>query len=109
MNKCIVCNKEFEGKRVDARFCSDACRKKLSRTNKPDIVRDNVTLNVRDNIAPDTEPNKPDKLHIIYHNGKRYEADLSTVCKDSDIKEYLSYCETRWLCKENGGFISNLP
>jgi len=29
--KCIVCGKEFESKRSDARFCSGACRTKYNR------------------------------------------------------------------------------
>lgn len=30
--KCEQCDKEFDSERSDARFCSDSCRKKLSRT-----------------------------------------------------------------------------
>ena len=31
MTKCVVCRKEFESKRADAKYCSDACRKAASR------------------------------------------------------------------------------
>jgi hypothetical protein len=31
MPKCIICDKEFQSKRSDARTCSDACRQKLKR------------------------------------------------------------------------------
>ena len=44
---CTNCNKEFEAKRADAKFCSDACRKKLSRTD--------VTDNKSDKIISDTK------------------------------------------------------
>lgn len=36
MTNCVNCNKEFEAKRTDARFCSDKCRKFCKRH-----VRDN--------------------------------------------------------------------
>jgi len=36
LNKCQQCGKEFEAKRADAQFCSDKCRKALSRTDKSD-------------------------------------------------------------------------
>ena len=31
MTKCVVCGKEFELKRADARYCSDACMQAASR------------------------------------------------------------------------------
>lgn len=31
VNKCVICDGEFEASRSDARFCSAACRKKASR------------------------------------------------------------------------------
>ena len=40
--KCIVCGKEFEAKRADAKTCSDACRQKLNRVTD-NLVTDNVT------------------------------------------------------------------
>ena len=44
--KCIVCSREFEAARSDARFCSGACRKvqsRLSVTEEGAVVTDNVT------------------------------------------------------------------
>ncbi len=32
MNKCIMCQKEYEAKRVTAKFCSSACRVAYART-----------------------------------------------------------------------------
>ena len=62
--KCIVCKQEFEPKRVDARFCSDKCRKALSRTNKPDtIISDTIISDIIPDIIPDTGQ-LPDLGHI---------------------------------------------
>jgi hypothetical protein len=47
IKKCIVCEKEFEAVREDAKFCSDACQKKLSRTKTKD-VGDKSEINVGD-------------------------------------------------------------
>lgn len=44
---CEACGREFSPKRADARFCSDNCRKRLSRTNSPDRI-------IPDTVIPDT-------------------------------------------------------
>src|SRR3990167_10634478 len=50
---CMVCSREFEAKRKDARFCSASCRKKFSRvTDNTPPVTDNVPLS-------DTAPTLP--------------------------------------------------
>jgi hypothetical protein len=48
--KCIVCSGEFESKRSDAKYCSDKCRKELSRT-KPVVTDKSVRDNVTDNFC----------------------------------------------------------
>lgn len=43
--RCLKCNKEFEAKRSDARFCSDKCTKAFSRIksdNVGDIKSDKI-------------------------------------------------------------------
>ena len=55
---CVVCRANFEAKRLDAKFCSDACRKKYARGIMSDIKADipseiikaDTVENVRDNI-----------------------------------------------------------
>jgi predicted nucleic acid-binding Zn ribbon protein len=37
-NTCVVCNKPFEGKRVDSKYCSDACKMKHHREIKRNKV-----------------------------------------------------------------------
>lgn len=67
---CMVCPKEFDAKRSDARFCSPNCRQKYVRnpqayqinealkekkkvTEKPVIVQD---LTIKTEVRPITEP-----------------------------------------------------
>ena len=40
MAKCTVCNKEFEAKRVSAKFCSSTCRSQFNRVS----VAENVSV-----------------------------------------------------------------
>jgi len=47
---CKQCRKVFEAKMADALYCSDKCRKTLSRTNS-DIIPDKVS----DLIIPDRQ------------------------------------------------------
>jgi len=65
MTKCVVCGKEFESKRADAKYCSDACRKAASRTETDGLsvtteglsvtnVTDNVTDKV--SVTPNDDP-----------------------------------------------------
>lgn len=37
-NTCVVCNKPFEGKRIDSKYCSDACKMKHHREIKRNKV-----------------------------------------------------------------------
>ena len=66
---CEYCGKEFEGKRADAKYCSDACRKAASRTETDGLsvtteglsvtnVTDNVTDKV--SVTPNDDPWSPD-------------------------------------------------
>lgn len=67
--ECIQCDKEFNG-RADAKYCSDACRKKYVRANakvdikeiKPDTKADKSLKvdnpNVRDNISTPSQARK---------------------------------------------------
>ena len=57
---CQICQKEFESKRADAKFCSSKCRKASSRGVTDNYVTDNSTDNVTDklvkiNIVPKDE------------------------------------------------------
>lgn len=66
IKKCTLCHKEFESKRDDAKFCSDGCRKKLSRTiisDKEEIISDKTDIEELSRTKNDTltfyyEPNK---------------------------------------------------
>ena len=60
--KCIVCKKEFEG-RKDAKYCSVGCRKKASRDNS--ILPNKCDTNKCDKVILD-EPNVTDNLEFEY-------------------------------------------
>lgn len=56
MNKCNTCGKDFESKRVDARYCSATCRVKASRLGSVDPLSvTNPELNVTD-VTDNQEP-----------------------------------------------------
>lgn len=58
MPKCIVCEKDFEAKRSDAKLCSPVCRQKAAR--KGIRLRGGVTGEV--NIMPEkTEKKEPEE------------------------------------------------
>lgn len=57
--KCVNCLEEFKPKRSDAVFCSDKCRKALSRTNKQ-LPRTNVRDNKSD--KPDSVRDNPPSI-----------------------------------------------
>jgi hypothetical protein len=46
MNKCIVCEKEFESKRSDKQTCSSTCRSKLSRDTSLSVAKEDYKLSV---------------------------------------------------------------
>jgi hypothetical protein len=49
--KCLQCDKEFESKRIDARFCSGKCRIAYHR-NELSVTKDTVTdKSVTDNVT----------------------------------------------------------
>lgn len=81
---CLQCNKEFESKRIDAKFCSDKCQKRN--------VRDNPkTLNVRDNVRD----NK------CKYCGKPLDWDLQTTCYDCvKARKDLPITESAWYREE---------
>lgn len=83
--KCTVCDKEFDSTRNDAKYCSDACRKKDKRSEN---VRDNQE-NVRDNIKSD----KSDATDN-YYESKEYK-DLIKHLEETPIEKL----------KEEGIFI----
>ena len=64
MTKCVVCGKEFESKRADAKYCSAKCRVKAGRLSvtKDDLSVTNVTDNVTDklSVTPNDDPWSPD-------------------------------------------------
>ena len=79
--KCLNCNKEFEAKRTDAKFCSSLCRVTHNRvtdksvTDKlPVIVTDNETDIVTDKVSIPTDYPKP------------------TLNTPEHLKEYTDHC-----------------
>ena len=78
------CGKEFESKRADARYCSDKCRKQLSRTNSPDkIISD---------IIPDEPPEvlSGGKYNPEYLPGGAY---YTGICKQGNDGNWYPPCE----------------
>lgn len=82
MTKCIQCNKEFEAKRTDAKFCSDTCRK----ANNRGIKSDKVSEIIKSDIKSDTL--------------KRKEFTLEEVCSPEDLRDFPKMCENRKEAKE---------
>ena len=103
--KCTQCNKEFEAKRADARFCSQSCQKKFSRTKTDvrdkEVVQDNwkeAKSGVRDNppaipITPITPINPTVELPPVQetHRANYYESEeylaLIKHLEDTPIEE----------------------
>lgn len=72
---CEGCERGFDSKREDARFCSDSCRKKLSRTlsRTEPIISDKSDKDVTDNVDPlkrITRP--PEKIYDGYYKSDQY-------------------------------------
>lgn len=60
--KCVNCSKEFENKRVDAKFCSDNCRKNFNRRTTDNSATDNATDKVS---VPVTDKLHPDLQYVV--------------------------------------------
>lgn len=65
---CLNCGKDFEG-RLDARFCSDKCRKAYSR-NKSDIIPDRIISDITKSDKLFVEDAKSRGLGDYYVFGK---------------------------------------
>jgi hypothetical protein len=87
---CIQCHKPFKSKRTDAKFDTDACRKKY--------VRDNIKADIKDiKLDKVSEINKEsvrDKKLCAVHNKQMYQKDGQWQCDagtdpnyNPDIKE----------------------
>ena len=77
---CLNFKTEFEAKRTDARFCSDSCRKKLSRTNNSDKIISDI---------------KTDKLETF---GKGWNGEDMLYC-ESCLFHVVKYCKDYHNCK----------
>lgn len=82
--KCTVCEKEFESKRSDAKFCSNSCRLKSSRSIKKGepLVKFEEPVRVE-------EPTK----EIKYTKDLSLEDQILAVQKEADLmttREYLN-------------------
>ena len=65
MNKCIVCEKEFEG-RADAKFCSASCRVKNNRNKKPGLNVTSVTDKVVEPVTDKLNVTDREALRLKY-------------------------------------------
>ena len=62
--KCIKCGEEFEAKRQDAKYCSDACRKADKRNVRDNLSEINEADNVRDNLDTIPDPHSVIPIHL---------------------------------------------
>ena len=86
MAECMNCGHEFEGKRADAKYCSDICRVIFNRNIKVEPVTDNVT---------DTKPERTAQGNI-------------RVSKPGD-DDYEPQCETTRAFIESRPKTTRLP
>lgn len=59
MPTCKTCSNDFQAKRSDAKYCSDACRKADKRRDKSDIVSEVINP---DTVTPDSLRVQANKL-----------------------------------------------
>ena len=71
--KCIQCNQEFKSKRKTAKFCSDLCRKRHSRS----VTKKEVSV---------TNGDKP----VSVTENEALSVPLSPVVTDKDLKDYTA-------------------
>ena len=64
MAKCKNCGNEFEGKRADAKYCSDVCRVIFNRNIKVKPVTDNVTDSKPETVW-ESEPGAAKKIEKL--------------------------------------------
>jgi len=103
--KCKWCDKEFESKRADARFCSDKCRKAYKRkADKVSEIRrksDKVSEIIKADKETDTGPLDEDLEQMSIIDGDILDMMPRLLCPGPlDV-----YSEQRWAFLQSRGHV----
>ena len=81
---CQQCNKEFEAKRKDAKYCGDACRQAAKRGTPRNVTEPLVTGKEAEDVTL-----------------KEITVAIEDVCTPEEIRDFPAMCETKRLRAES--------
>lgn len=89
--KCLNCEGSLEGKRIDAKFCSDKCTKAYSRKSDKKVMSD----------TPNSD-NVPDNAELLISDKNVTAVNTIPVSKGGKWVDKFPYKENGGMCKYCG-------